>query len=139
MTDQADPVSLNECVLRRIPADGNRFNPSLPEPVQRLAFEPTGKDIDGISVFRELFVSAQQVADAGSRGAIGNYVVRLRVADIVALGLTVIPNPRDDQLPGHALVPELRLGAMKADKKTSKEYQRALAKLAGSDIAYSPH
>lgn len=137
MTDQHDPVSPDEYVFRRIPKDKLRYDPSLSEPVTRLAFDPSKKDIDGISIFRALFVSAEDVAAAGL-GMNGYCIARLLVRDIIALGLTVISDPRDDQLPGHSLIPELAFQRVNAKetKPKSKEYQRALAKLAGESIVF---
>ena len=142
MADQQDPISPDEYVLRRISKDKNRYDPSLPQPIQRLSFEasPLDKngvspDINGISVFREIFVSAEAVAKAGG-GARGYCVVRLRASDVTALGLTIIPDPRDDQLPGHALIPELGFLQMKQDKLKCKELQRHLVKLACNSIVF---
>ncbi len=88
--------------------------------------------------FREPFVSPADVANAGNRGPAGYYVVRLRAAEVTALGLSIVPDPRDDQLPGHALIPELSFQAMTKDKNKSKELQRKLAKLAGDGIVFEP-
>jgi len=137
VTDETDPVEFVELVLRRVLKKEDRINFSLPLPVDRLAFRPTKDDIDGISVFRELFCTPQQIADTGTN-SLGYYVCRLRVSDILGLGLNVIPDPQQDQLSGHALIPELSYPNMKADKKKSKEFQFELAKLASLDICYSP-
>lgn len=135
MTNQQDPISSDEYVLRRIPKDRNRYDPSLPEPVQRLSFEPSKRDINGISIFRELFVSAEAVANAGT-GVNGCCVIRLRASDFIALGLTIVPDPQDDQLPGHAIIPELSFQQMKVNKSRCKEIQRSLAKLSGTNIVF---
>ena len=132
MTDQQDPISSDEYVLRRISKDKLRYNPSLGEPITRLSFEPSKRDINGISVFRELFVSAETVAKAG-RGVNGCCVARLRASDIIALGLTITPDPQDD-LPGHALIPELSFQQVKNNKFKSKEIQHKLAKLGKRQI-----
>lgn len=134
--EQNDALSPDEYVLRRIPRDW--CNPSLDEPVQRVGFQPNKRDNNGISMFREFFVSPAQVANAGGKGPTGYYVVRLRAADVIAVGLHIVPDPQDDQPPGHALIPELSFQAMKKDKEKSKELQRRLAKLAGNGIAFSP-
>ena len=135
MTDQQDPVSPDEYVLRRIPKDKSRYNPSLPEPVQRVAFQPSEWDVDGISVFRELFVSAAALAKAGTNNN-GYCVARLSVSDLIALGLTIVPDPRNDQPPGHAIISELSISEMKQNKAKCKEIQRRLAKLAGINIVF---
>lgn len=135
MTDQQDPISPDEYVLRRIPKDKSRYNPSLPEPVQRIAFEPSKWDVDGISVFRELFVSADALVKAGTNNN-GYCVTRLSVSELIALGLTIVPDPRNEQPPGHAIIPELSISEWNQNKTKCKEIQRKLAKLAGMNIIF---
>ena len=135
MTDQQDPVSPNEYVLRRILSD--YCDPLLREPIQSQGFRPTKNDTDGISVFRALFVTPDRVASSGKNPK-GYYVTRLRVSDILALGLTVIPNPKNEQLSGHALIPELSIGAYTKDKEVSKLLLYRLAILAGNEIVFAP-
>lgn len=105
--------------------------------MQALGFRPTDKDTDGISVFRALFVSPDRVASSGKNPK-GYYVARLRVSDIIALGLTVIPNPKDEQLPGHALIPELSTVAYAKNKENAKFLLYRLAILAGNEIVFAP-
>lgn len=137
MKDESDPVSPDEFILRRIPNLPNYINMELPMPVVRGAFGPSSSDIDGLSVYRENFVSAQDVAEDGNNLA-GYYVVRLRAQDIFNLGMDLIPNPINGQLPGHTLIPELSLIAKKADRNKYKDLTLELAKLASNDIVYSP-
>lgn len=110
--------------------------PSLNEPVQRVAFEPSKRDVDGISVFRELFLSAADLAKAGTSNN-GYCVARLRVSDLIALGLTVVPDPRNDQPPGHAILPELSISEHNRDKQKCKDIQRRLAQLASKNIVFN--
>jgi len=135
VADQQDPISSDEYVLRRIPKDKSRYDPSLNDPVQRVAFEPSKWDVDGISVFRELFVSAAALAKAGTNDN-GYCVARLSVSNLIALGLTIVPDTRNDQPPGHAIIPELSISEMKQNKTKCKEIQRELAKLAGRNIIF---
>jgi len=135
VTDQQDPASPDEYILRRIPKDGGRYKPSQNEPVQRVAFEPSKWDVDGISVFRELFLSAADLASAGTNKN-GYCVARLRVSDLLALGLTVVPDPRNDQPPGHAILPELSFSEHNRDRQKCKDIQHHLAKLAGRNIVF---
>ena len=135
MNDQYDLISDDEILLRRVVRE--YVNVDLPLPVQREGFRPTKRDIDGISLFRERFVSPSDVAN-GNRGPTGYYVVRLRASNIRELGLNILPNVKDDQLPGHSLIPEINYPAMKNDKSKSKELQRMLAKLANGNFAHTP-
>ena len=136
MKDQRDPVSPDEYVLRRVLSE--YCDPSLSEPVHPQGFYPTSKDMDGISVFRALFVSPDRVASSGKNPK-GYYVARLRVSDIIALGLTVIPNPKDDQLPGHALLPGLSTIEYTKNKNNIKVLMYKLATLAGNEIVFAPN
>ncbi|MGH6635281.1 MAG: hypothetical protein ACRED0_03805 [Gammaproteobacteria bacterium] len=135
--NQHVPVTPGEHVLRRIPNNKDWYKESLAEPVQRVAFEPRKTDTAGLSVFRELFVSAAKVA-AGGPGRAGYYVSRLRIADLLMLGLTVVPDPQANELPGHALIPELSYSSMLRDRSASKAFQRELAKLASRAIVFRP-
>lgn len=139
MPDENDPVLPTEYVLRRIVNQKDFYDATLDQPVVRTACCPTKNDVDGLSVFRELFVSPEEVAAAGTNPA-GYYVAKLLVADILDLGLTVIPDPKPEQLEGHSLVPELTyvITHEKATKKWAKDKTRALAELAGNNIVYSP-
>lgn len=135
MVDQWDPVSLDEKLLRRVPAQW--CNTSLPQPIQRVAFEPNESDMDGLSLFRELFITPEELAQTGRKP--GTYFIgRLRASDVLELQLTIRPDPREDQPAGHVVIPELSFTEMKQRKSKSKELQNELAKLAGKDIAYKP-
>jgi hypothetical protein len=134
---QYDPITPDEYVLRRILNKFDRYDPSLAIPVQRYAFAPNEKDRDGLSVFRELFVTPEGVARTGPNSA-GYYVARLAVSELLKLGLTVVPDPLEDAPPGHAMVPELSFAAVRNAKTTSKEIQFQLAMLASTAIVYEP-
>ena len=135
MRDQRDPVSDDEYVLRRILSD--YYDPSLRDPVHSQGFYPTKNDTNGISVFRDLFVTPDLVANSGKNPK-GYYVARLRVSEIRALGLTVIPDPKDDQLPGHALIPKLCIIEYAKNKNDIKFLMHKLATLAGNEIVFEP-
>src|SRR4051794_34725218 len=120
-----EPVPAANFVLRRI--HRNHFDPNLPIPIQRLAFEPAKNDTDGLSVYCEQSISAAEVA-AGGRSPGNYYVCRLAVADLHALQLSVVIAPGD--LPGHALIPEMTRASHEANKRHSKELQQTLAVLA---------
>ena len=137
MTNQADPITPDEKVLRRIANNKDWIDFNLPTPIQRAAFQPYPRDTDGISLFRELFVTPQQVATARENST-GYYISRLDVSSITPLGLTVIPNPIEDQLPGHSLIPELSFSEYKKNKNKTKEIQLKLARIASENIVCSP-
>ncbi len=143
---QADPVSPDEILLRRVPfVEGNAYiDLSLPAPVQRAAFQPSTNDEDGLSLFRELFVTPEQIADLHRGKTAGKecYVVRVRAADLLdpAVGVDLVPNVVDD-LPGHVLIPQLYKGRLTGEEKRKrKELQVAIAsKLTMGDIVHFPN
>ncbi len=136
--DQNDPVSPEEFILRRVPANQDFIDESLLLRVQRVAFEPKKKhDINGLSVYRERFVSAERVAAAG-RSPAGYYVVRLQAKDYLDLGLTLHPDPKPDELPGHTLIPRLNADSMKNHKNESKDLQKKLADRATASTLLGP-
>lgn len=137
MKDESAPVSPDEFILRRIPNLQNYINLELAMSVTRAAFGPSSDDIDGLSVYREEFVSARQVAEAGNNPA-GYYVVRLQAQDILNLGVQLIQDPKVGQLPGHTLIPELSKDGKKAERKRYKEVTQKLAVLGSGEIIYSP-
>lgn len=134
MTDQSDPVTADEVVFRRVAGNPSQYNPALEIPVTPGAFNPSDQDVDGLSVFRALFTTPEEISSSG-RKPNSYYVVRLLVGDIHALGLNVVADPREDQPPGHALIRELN----KYTKRTRlKELRLALAKLASKSVVLSP-
>lgn len=135
MEAEEAPLSLDEYLLRRIPADW--CDESLPIPILRAAFAPNRRDVDGISLFREQFIEPQVLAEAG-RSSNGYYVARLAVKDIYDLKLTLIVDPVAG-LPGHVLIPELRLAVTRGSTKNwAKEIEHNLAKIASINIVLRP-
>jgi hypothetical protein len=136
MSEGQDQVDENEGVLRRI--HKIFYNADSNIPVQPEAFRPTERDNDGLSVFRDRFVSPVQVLVDVAESKRGlYYIARLTVRDLQALHLTVIPAPRSG-LPGHALIPELNWGSYQKDKLRLKELQVKLAWLASQAIVHRP-
>lgn len=137
MDDQTAPVTPDEYILRRILNREDYYKPDLPIPVQRVAVGPSSKDENGISVYREKFVTAQQVAEAGEYES-GYYVARFRAQDAMDLGFTITPDPVEDELPGHSLIPQLGGCAKRDDVNKYREMALDLAKLL-RDIVYTPN
>lgn len=134
MKSERDPVSLDEFVFRRI--HRSHFKGNLPVPVVRPAFQPNKHDTKGISMFREEFVSAPELANAGRKPG-EYYIARLSVRELKdRLDLSVVPDVDESQPPGHALIPEINTSRMRDPR--SKELQRELAKLASKSIVHEP-
>ena len=82
------------------------FKAALATPVLRLAFQPTKRDVDGLSVCREKFITATQLAAVG-RTPGAYYVARLAVAAPIPLDAPVMrktgsfmgSNPRSRAIP----------------------------------------
>jgi hypothetical protein len=87
MSQEEDPVGEDAFVLRRIHKD--HFKAALATPVLRLAFQPTKRDVDGLSVCRERFITAAQLAAVG-RTPGAYYVARLAVAALNSLSLETV-------------------------------------------------
>ncbi len=134
MKSERDPVSLDEYILRRI--HRNMFDASLQVPAARIAFQPGPRDTRGISVFRQMFLSAPELANAGRKPG-EYYIARLSVRELKdRLDLSVVPDVDENQPPGHALIPEINTSRMRDPR--SKEIQRELAKLASKSIVHEP-
>lgn len=128
-TDAIDP---REWLLRRIPHA--YLDRSASPPVSRAAFRPNSTDTDGISLFREMFLSPKRLSATGKKAPF--LVVRLRASDVVGLGLSLDASPDSKQPPGHSHVPELTDAEMKRDKEQSKTYQFGLQFCC--NVAYCP-
>lgn len=96
------------------------------------AFTPHRNDSDGLSVFRASIHSEEDVARRFRRGGKApTWVARLRVRDVLALGMTVVADPLDaaDGLPaqpGHALIPELDSASRGTDAQRLQSQRLAL-------------
>ncbi len=128
-----EPVNDREFVYRRV--HRSFFDVSLAMPIQREAFRPNRNDATGLSVFRSDFVlPADTLANIDPAKARDYCVCRLAVADLLNLGLTVMPEPIADGPRGHAVIPELSWPAYVANKQRLKEVQLELARLASAGI-----
>lgn len=134
MVTEHDNVLPDEYVLRRVLIQADCINLDLRKPVQETAFRPTNQDVNGISVYRELFTTPEAVAREG-RSPKGYYVLRIPVNEILALGLTVVENPDENQLPGHCLIPEVNVKKRgnRDAKRELKVLQQSLADLINKD------
>jgi hypothetical protein len=65
MSDSQDSIGPDEFVLRRI--HRNHCSRDLPRVIHFAAFRPSREDTLGLSVFRELYVSAAHVAGSGRK------------------------------------------------------------------------
>jgi len=127
-----EPIDPKEWLLRKVPS--NSYDSSLDVPFTRVAFRPRDYDLDGISLFREMFVSPKDISATGMSAPYT--VARIRALSMIIASLEIDASPDSSQPPGHASVPKLSIGKMKCNKPQSKEYQFALAEMA--IVAYDP-
>lgn len=133
--DEHEPVDDSEYLLRRIHKKDVQVAATIRFP--RGSFVPNRHDTNGLSFYRERFISPANLADAGAKR--GEYfVVRIAAAAMRALGLTLSPSPDPAQPPGHVLVPELRLERYRTDKANMTLIQIELMKLATNGIVVRP-
>jgi len=134
VTNQDDEIGTDEYVYRRVLNKQDIIDLSLRSPLQRSAFRPTNNDVDGISVFREKFTSPEALISAG-QSPLGYHVVRLPVKEILEAGLTIITDPQDNQLPGHALIPDITIQEYDnpQGKNLSKIKQKKLSDIVNKD------
>lgn len=123
---ESDPISPNEWLLRRVP--NKWYDSSLEAPFERLAFRPNQLDDDGISLFREMFVSPKDISISGRKPPYT--VARIRASSIKGLGLEITATPDPSQPPGHVSLPDLSLSERNNDSKKSKEFQFGLSRSA---------
>lgn len=137
MIAESDPISADEYILRRILNDPGDIDLNLRLPVNRKVFRPTEYDLDGISLHRELFVTAEEVSKDGTNPK-GYHVVRMPVQELHAIGISVLADPvtDDNALPGHCIIPDITTNSVR------KDLQAKLAELVNLNIedylAYSP-
>jgi len=130
---EKDPAEDREDVLRRILNHEDFIKLDLKIPITPLSFMPTKQDLDGISVFRKFFSSPQEIADSGSNEK-GYHVAAITVAELRQKDFSVLPDPQENTLKGHALIPELKYSKDKNIKKKNKVLSVKLAKLASKNI-----
>jgi hypothetical protein len=134
-------VTRGEFLLRAIPNDPSYLKETMGNwAVAPYAFQPHKKrDADGMSFFREDFVTPREVSQRNGFPA-GVRVVRIAVKQLLSLGLVVEPSPDPSQPAGHVIVPGLKFDAArtKEEKKRIAEISQLLAKAASANIAYVP-
>lgn len=111
LKDEFEPITDDEWVVRRVPA--NRFRDHKSPYVSPGAFEPRTKgeapDEEGISLYRLACLGGVQpildfIGDPNKQAMTG--FVRLRVSDVRRLGLSIVAS-KDVNLVGHVVIPEL--------------------------------
>jgi hypothetical protein len=115
-----DPIADEELLFRRIPVSMGWYAEGRLSPE---AFGPRKDETTGISVYRAMYKSIDEVAMGKSRK--GYYVAVLRTGDLRNNGIEVVQTPPDD--PGHAELPDLNANNRRED--ATLERQRLLTEL----------
>lgn len=104
---ETSPVFRNEVLLRTIPNSIGYYTPPMgPWAVSLDAFDPKKNDSDGISLYREAFISPEELARINTHKA-GVRVGKVHVNDFHKLGLSVLSTPDPSGPPGHVSIPEM--------------------------------
>lgn len=138
MSEGASPIGPNEIVLRRIFVGQGCYEQDKTPPVQRGAFLPSPRDVDGISFYLESMISPSEVAAAAEKPASCYIVASLTAGDLYALNLTLIPTDEPGDLPGHVISPEINLASYNdsAKRRRIKEITKRLAEIASQHIVF---
>ena len=131
---EIDPVSPGEWLLRRFPQ--SHYDSTLLVPFLAAGFDASTSDGEGISLFREFFLSPRILSLHGNKPP---YVIgRVRARDVIELGLTIVPTPSEDSCPGHVSIPELRKMHRKTidQKRQQRQFKEDLAERTA--LAYLP-
>lgn len=100
MSQESEAFSPDEFIVRRM--HKNHYDAAQPAPVTTVALRPTPQDTTGLSVSRQKYTTAEALAASGRRPG-ESYTVRLGVAELQRLGLSVMPDPDPRLRPGTRL------------------------------------
>jgi hypothetical protein len=128
------PVKDDENLLRLVIKDW--YKPKGEACFGRIAFQPNNQDTDGISLYRERFVSPAKVAASRPKRKGAFYVVQLKAGELRARGLTL--RPVIGELPGHVVIPQLKWSVLKENRNWVEEEALELVKLAQGNIRVHP-
>ncbi len=137
------PIRSNEILLRAVPNAPGYIKPSMGKwAVNPSVFEPHKKrDVDGMSFFREDFITPQELAKSNTN-ADGVHIVQISASQLRELGLSAEPSPIPEQLPGHVIVPGMRYIDKKQlsqdEKNRVKDAAQRLSQWASQSVVYSP-
>ena len=136
------PVYRNEILLRTFPNSVGYYSQTMGHwAINPLAFEPAKGDVDGISLFREDFVTKERLASV-NRHPNGVRVARVRAKDCIGLNLSVKASPDPNVEPGHCVIPEMPLLPSNAQNKGRRrqitDNAQKLSQIASNNEIYTP-
>jgi hypothetical protein len=105
------------------------------------AFQPAKDDDDGISLFREDFVTAEDLAMLSLHPK-GVRVARVLASECTNLHLSLNPAPHPHEPAGHTLIPEMtfvkRTAQTNIQVQNIKDLAQKLAQIASKNEIYTP-
>lgn len=117
---EGDHVRGGEWLLRKV--HPQNYNAELVPPFTEAIFRANSSDHDGISFYRQCFLSPKVLSSDGRQPP---YIVgRIRASYLIELGLTLNPTPASQWPPGHVSIPELRY--QKKKSKSVKEKAKSI-------------
>jgi hypothetical protein len=132
----------NEVLLRTVPNSIGYYSKIMGNwTIDPSAFQPAKDDVDGISLFREDFVTQEDLASRSTHPK-GVRVVRVRAKECISLHLSLNPTPDPDASPGHMVIPEMlfvkRSAETKIQAQNIKDLAQKLAQIATKNEVYTP-
>ena len=136
------PVFPNEVLLRTVPNSIGFYTRTMQNwAINPIAFDPAPDDVDGISLFREDFVTPENLASINTHTN-GVRVVRVTAKECTDLQLSLKPDPDGTQPPGHVLIPEMthikKSPQNKPQRQKIKDLAQELAQIASKNEIYTP-
>jgi hypothetical protein len=105
------------------------------------AFQPAKDDADGISLFREDFVTAEDLSSMSTHPK-GVRVARVLARECTSLHLSLNPAPDPHVPPGHTVIPEMvflkRTAQTNIQAQNIKDLSQKLAQIASENDIYTP-
>ena len=136
------PVFPNEVLLRTVPNSIGYYSKVMGNwTIDPNAFQPAKDDDDGISLFREDFVTAEDLASLSTH-AKGVRVARVLARECTSLYLSLKPAPDPPMPPGHTVIPEMiylkRTAQTNIQVQNIKDFAQKLAQIASKNDIYTP-
>jgi hypothetical protein len=139
---ETSPVFPNEVLLRTVPNSIGYYSKVMGNwTIDPNAFQPARDDADGISLFREDFVTAEDLSFMSTHPK-GVRVARVLAKECIGLHLSLNPAPDLHGPAGHTLIPEMiflkRTAQTSIQVQNIKDFAQKLAQFASKNDIYTP-
>lgn len=112
MADGNELIVHDEILYRRISVSGGHYQPQRNPKFSPNALLPNKGDLDGISLYRSKYVSAEKVGVSGKLGKV-YWVVAFKAASFFKHGFSILPC-EDDFCPRHVVISEMNFARREA-------------------------